>query len=128
MTHGARLVGLAVTVVAALAVLAPFSGCSSTSPTLASPDAAGDAGADVTADAGDAFGCGDLMTCDGRTQICEHTSGGVPPGVDMYRCLLNPTECRDDPSCACLTTALRNAGAVACAASGSGLVVQIAVP
>jgi hypothetical protein len=39
-----------------------------------------------------------------------------------------PTECRDDPSCACVTTALRARGAAGCAVTGSGLVVEIAVP
>ncbi|HEY2512418.1 MAG TPA: hypothetical protein VGI39_16235 [Polyangiaceae bacterium] len=94
-------------------------------------DGGGDGGASCTTPQGAAesycFACGTTATCDGRSQICEHTSGGAPPGVDLYQCVAIPKSCASDPSCACVAPAL---GLVAseCSASGGNLTAENPVP
>jgi hypothetical protein len=105
----------------ALAVTFVGSGCSSTR-----SQTAVDAG--PLDDAGDVFDCGGTTTCDASFQICQHVSGGAPPGVNVYSCTEIPTECAGQLSCVCVTTALQNRGAGGCSATGNQITVQINVP
>lgn len=82
----------------------------------------------VTNEDGGIFLCGSALTCDGRSQVCEHVQGGPPPGVDFYECIPIPAACDSEVSCACVTAALRGRGAGACSAAGNHLTVQIDVP
>ena len=90
----------------------------------------GSADADGAAAAGvdEVFDCGDAMTCDASSQFCQHVSGGVAPGVDIYSCRETPPECPGGLSCACVQAALRNRGAVSCVAKGNQITVLINVP
>ena len=88
-------------------------GCCPCGVDLQPSDAAGDVQVGPS-DSGDNFDCGGTITCDAGSQVCQHVSGGVPPGGDR--------------SCACVTTALRGRGVAACSAAGPHLTVQIAVP
>jgi hypothetical protein len=92
-----------------------------------SPPDAGDAPTASDSDGG-RFSCGLGATCDARSEVCEHVSGGAPPGADFFACIPLPAACADDLSCACVTNQLRGRGAGACAATGGGLTVDIAVP
>jgi len=97
----------------------------------ATRDASADSASDVlivTNDDGGIFVCGSAATCDGRSQVCEHVQGGVPPGVDLYECIPIPAACDGDVSCACVTAALQGRGAGECSAIGSNLTVEIDVP
>jgi hypothetical protein len=82
----------------------------------------------VTSDDGGIFVCGTSASCDGRSQVCEHVTGGPPPGVDLYECIPIPATCYSDVSCACVVMALKGRGAGACSSVGSDLTVQISAP
>ncbi|HEX4352291.1 MAG TPA: hypothetical protein VHZ95_05240 [Polyangiales bacterium] len=75
-----------------------------------------------------AFDCGGEISCDRTTQVCEHVSGGPPPGVDLYNCIAIPTTCASAVSCACVVAAFSGRGADRCDAAGGGITVQIDVP
>jgi hypothetical protein len=63
-------------------------------------------GSSAANDDGGSFLCGSTVTCDGRSQVCEHVQGGVAPGVDFYACIPIPSVCDNTASCLCVTTAL----------------------
>jgi hypothetical protein len=84
--------------------------------------------AEGVTDDGGVFACGSTATCDGRSQVCEHVQGGVPPGVDFYACIPIPAACAGEVDCTCVTTALKGRGANECSAAGGNVIVQIDVP
>jgi hypothetical protein len=83
-----------------------------------------EAGSIDAGEAGSGLACGANATCDGRSQLCEHTTGGAPPGVDLYQCVAIPAACTGSVSCACVAAALQ-IPANRCAATSSGLTVEI---
>ena len=73
------------------------------------------------------FACGSAATCDGRSQVCENTSGGAPPGVDLYQCIAIPAACASNVTCACVAPAL-HLGVGQCTAAGKNLTLYNPVP
>lgn len=69
------------------------------------------------------FDCGDLR-CRQDTEYCQHTTGGAPPGLDVYECVDAPDACGTMPSCACID----EPGGSTCDDSGDGVVIDVLAP